>query len=90
MPFRCIIHLEKHNAIGEGVAGHRHLAVERAYNAVRGNRSVYDTSDYMHTLLTAEGEALRLARYAPVASVESSMPELGFSVLIERCDAPLT
>ena len=86
MAFRCIIHLEKHDAIGEGVSGWRFNAVNGAYDAlckkVRG--------DALPTMHAAYDEALRLSRRSAKDCVVSSMPELGFSILIERCNAPLT
>ena len=69
MAFRCIIHLEKHDAIGEGVSGWRFNAVNGAYDAlckkVRG--------DALPTMHAAYDEALRLSRSAISTRTRASL-----------------
>lgn len=95
MPFRCIFHLDKHNAIGEGIGGNRRVAMFAAFDNMRTNRPNAATLSEHRTFELACNRAFAAAytfvrETQPRASAELADADVGYAMLIERCDAPLT
>lgn len=93
MPFRCIIHLPKHNVIGEAVAGNRRKAIYLAYFDVIAKQTpdaegVHDSYAFTRALYRAEQVAYASITGKVLDCVTHDGDE--YSFLIERCDAPLT
>lgn len=88
MPFRCIMHVEKHNVIAEGRGTNRFAALEAASRSAVAQCMF--NSGALDNIHAANHDLLHALREIPPGDCLPYWHPTSVSYLFERCDATLT